>query len=825
MPSVAGVHLLPATGEFTYDAIPYSASRSGAPLGPINTYLAPGGTKTDYSYAIDQLQTAHPECKTVSVVCAWFCDGLTAGACHVYPSTNYINGSFSTTSGTPDHWRVSGLTEQSASLLALPASASGASIYGGTPSDQSIVRCIRDLKTRGFNVIFYPFLLMTCSGLPWRGQITFAPDGSAAASAAVASFLGPATTSQFTPDPIDLTVGYTNAAADWTYRRMILHYAWLMTIAGGVNLFVIGSELRGLDTIRGPGWTPSGTVDSNGCAAWDYPFVAGLAALANDLRSIFDSAGLTRSAGSLANLITYSADWSNWMGYQHSGQNGQWPHLDSLWSCSAIDFVAFDNYLPLSDWTTGGGGLDAVNWSVPKPTGAWPPSSTSLGGLGLTGAPSLYSADYLKANIEGGEKFNWYYADGLNSGPGFDPLGSGLVVSLPNGDRTAQLRKAYYPNQQILANKQYRWWWHNTHQAIYDDGDGTGWSPHGPPTPWSPQSKSLVFLEYGIPSVDRGTNQPNVFYNAASATSATPYWSIWLPNPGGGFIPTPDDTLSSLALQAIYDYWVTDGGNVTSPTGVPMLLFTFSCLWNWDARPFPAFPLLATVWGDAPNWQYGNWLEGKGPQLSPAPSSPDPAPNVHPNFPKLSAMGWSTSVRPQFATDVADRTTGRSIRRPRYAAPLYDLELTYEVLRADIINSELQTLMGFFANSRAGATPFWIAPPGLSSVTGQVIGDGDGSTSTFPVLKTVGPYTGSVAATSVISAIYFDGLAQSSGWTTTGVFPTFVSFASAPPPGVAISADYSELWLCRFAEDVADLENFQSLLWNFRTVKLTTVRP
>ena len=33
----------------------------------------------------------------------------------------------------------------------------------------SIVRCIRDLKARGFKVVFYPFLLMTASGYPWRG--------------------------------------------------------------------------------------------------------------------------------------------------------------------------------------------------------------------------------------------------------------------------------------------------------------------------------------------------------------------------------------------------------------------------------------------------------------------------------------------------------------------------------------------------------------------------------------------------------------------------------------------------------------------------------
>ena len=66
----------------------------------------------------------------------------------------------------------------------------------------------------------------------------------------VAAFLGAATPSEFTPDPVNLTVSYSGAPTDYTYRRMILHYAWLCAIAGGVDLFVLGSELRGLETVN-----------------------------------------------------------------------------------------------------------------------------------------------------------------------------------------------------------------------------------------------------------------------------------------------------------------------------------------------------------------------------------------------------------------------------------------------------------------------------------------------------------------------------------------------------------------------------------------------
>ena len=199
------------------------------------------------------------------------------------------------------NWKVSGLTEQDyPGLIPLPALPGSTNfVYGGTPSDPSVVRCIRDLKSRGFKVVFYPFLLGTSAGFPWRGRITSPGDLTQTATNDVATFMGNAAVGDFIRDQINLTVGYSGFLFDWTFRRMILHYANLCVIAGGVNLFVIGSELRGLETLRGPAWTKPGTVDGSGNAIWDYPMVAQLNRLANDVRTTFDSAGLTKNPTSL----------------------------------------------------------------------------------------------------------------------------------------------------------------------------------------------------------------------------------------------------------------------------------------------------------------------------------------------------------------------------------------------------------------------------------------------------------------------------------------------------------------------------------------------
>jgi uncharacterized protein (TIGR02217 family) len=827
---INGVNLLPATGEWVYDSIPYRGMRSGgSSYVPQNLNFNPSGTETDCDVSLDQLQAQYPGCGTAALVVAWFGSSIDASACQIYPSTTFIGGSFEKyVSGawTSDNWQVSSLTEASAGLISIPT-IDGEAIYGGTPSDQSVVRCIRDLKARGFRVVFYPLVLMTSSGLPWRGRITFAPDVSSAATAAVTALLGSAATSQFTPDSTNLTVAYSGSATDYTFRRMILHYANLCVVAGGVDLFLLGSEFRGLETVRGPGWTQAGTTGGDGRVTWDYPFAAGLMQLADDVRSVFDGAGYTKDTVNLHNLVSYSADWSDWMGFQHAGENGQWPHLDQLYAHGNIDLVCFDNYIPLTDWTTGDGGLDAQNWLNPPPSGPWPPAPAAFNGLGLSCPPTIYSLAYLKANIEGGQYFNWFYDDSNNLGIGPDPNGTDLRVSLPEGDRLTQSRNQYYPNQELLANKQLRWWWNNSHQAIYDNGDGQGWAPHGPNTEWNPQSKSITFAEYGFASCDRSTNEPSVFFDPASTESLTAFWSIWNPSESiaGGYWPRRDDNLALLALQAIYEYWVTDGNNATSASGVPMIQPAFMSVWNWDARPFPVFPNLTEVWGDTGNWAAGQWLDGKGPFIALPIADGPPALGPYATFPSVPTLGWSVKYSPMFSTGSALHVSGREVRTAKMAAPRWQIELNYDLLRMVSPDTELQEIIGFFTQSQGENASFYFEPPTLSPIAAQRLGTGDGTTTTFPIAVSIGGYALVPANVGTVSAIFLDGVVQAGGYTVNAtVFAASVTFTTAPASGVAVTADFDWTLLCRFDDDSEDAEEFMSQLYALQSLKLRTVR-
>ena len=63
------------------------------------------------------------------------------------------------------------------------------------------------------------------------------------------------------------------------------------------------------------------------------------------------------------------------------------------------------------------------------------------------------------------------------------------------------------------------------------------------------------------------------------------------------------------------------------------------------------------------------------------------------------------------------------------------------------------------------------------------------------------------------------------GWSVSSGYAPAVTFATPPAAGVAISADFGVLWLCRFADDVIEFEQFMAQLFALNTLELQTVRP
>ena len=189
--------------------------------------------------------------------------------------------------------------------------------------------------------------------------------------------------------------------------------------------------------------------------------------------------------------------------------------------------------------------------------------------------------DYLRGNIEGGEGYDWYYAS--------------------SADRDGQVRSPItdgaYSKPWVYRYKDLRNWWSNLH---YDRPGGVELAG---PTAWTPQGKPFWFAELGCPAVDKGGNEPNVFYDNKSSESKLPHYSRGNPN----------DLIQRRFLEAVLSYWAPESGNnpVSTVYSGPMVASDQISLWSWDARPFPDFPSRFDVWTDAGNWRLGHWLNGR----------------------------------------------------------------------------------------------------------------------------------------------------------------------------------------------------------------------
>jgi len=510
---VQSVCLIPGTGEYALATTPvdYGFGFGAYESANVNTNRG----QANVVHALDDLVSDLPNNTAANLVVTWFGTDLRCGLCKLRPQVEQKRYE-----GAPMAWDVSGINR--AQAIEVSQDDEGRPVFGGTPADASVLEGIAALKERGQRVTFYPFILMDIqegnglidpyrgeaeqASIPWRGRITTSlaptiagsPDGTAAVEAEVEAFFGHAAASDFTVN--GQTIAYTGDA-EWSYRRFILHYAHLCVLAGGVDAFCIGSELRGLTQIRG--------------AAGRFPVVEALRDLAHDVRSILGPDV----------KIGYAADWSEYFGYQPQDGSGDVIfHLDPLWADENIDFVGIDNYVPLSDWRDEPGHVDAE-------------------------AGSLYELDYLRSNIEGGEGYDWYYASAYDR----------------DTQTRTPITDGAYGEDWIYRYKDFANWWKNPHHNRIDgvrEGAATDWIPQSKPI-WFTEfgcpavdkgtNQPNVFLdekssESAVPYYSTGA--PDNYIQSQYLTAMLTYWGDEAHNPTSTFYDGPMVDLANASVWA-----------------------------------------------------------------------------------------------------------------------------------------------------------------------------------------------------------------------------------------------------------------------------------
>jgi len=368
---IRAVTLIPGASEFVYETRAVSHEPEPGVTESQTRHQLYGGADVDTS--LGHLLALCPSLRRIALVVSWFGDDLRAGNCTVAPRVEIAH---KPTTGA--EWSVAGLTRSSARVV---SEVEGRPAFGGTPSDESVINLIRRLRDEyGLEVVLYPFLMMDipagntlpdpetgAAGQPhyaWRGRITCDPapgragsaDGTNVAGTQIAAFMG-------TVRPEDMSAVGSQILCtkpdEWSYRRLVMHSAMLAQAAGGVDSFIIGSEMIGLTQVRG---------------ASGYPMVDHLVAIADDVRALLPSTKLT-----------YAADWTEYGAHtRNGGQDVSFP-LDLLWASPAISAIGIDFYPPLSDWR----------------------DSTDHADTAVARGPS--DLDYLRTRLNSGEAHEWYY--------------------------------------------------------------------------------------------------------------------------------------------------------------------------------------------------------------------------------------------------------------------------------------------------------------------------------------------------------------------------------------------------------------------------------
>jgi hypothetical protein len=225
--------------------------------------------------------------------------------------------------------------------------------------------------------------------------------------------------------------------------------------------------------------------------------------------------------------------------------------------------------------------------------------AATVKGIMGTGTKVTYAADWSEYHHtdEG-----WYNLDPLWASPNIDFIGIDAYFPLSDDEQDTEysIQKVidgwdegegydfYYSDPErttkvnfsggAFAWKNIEWWWKNTHV-----------NPDTSTTAWVPESKKIWFTEFGFPSVDGAISQPNVFYDPNSSES-------FFPRHSKGRV---DFRAQRQGIVGTLARWKNSN------------MIEQKFLWTWDARPFPYWPDLLSVWSDGNLWKTGHWVQGK----------------------------------------------------------------------------------------------------------------------------------------------------------------------------------------------------------------------
>jgi uncharacterized protein (TIGR02217 family) len=192
-----------------------------------------------------------------------------------------------------------------------------------------------------------------------------------------------------------------------------------------------------------------------------------------------------------------------------------------------------------------------------------------------------------------------------------------------------------------------------------------------------------------------------------------------------------------------------------------------------------------------------------------------------PVFPTLPGIAYPVKRSPVWSTAKADALSGKRTRTALRTYPTYNYEVSFKFLRTNV-GTEWQTIMGFVNGLNGPATLFAFTDPDDSVATNQQFGSGDGATTNFQLVRTLGGFAEPVVLLNGNPTIQVAGVTKTLGVDYAISATANIVFATPPANGAALTWSGNYYWPCRLDDDETGLANTMSTFYELKTLKFST---
>lgn len=194
-----------------------------------------------------------------------------------------------------------------------------------------------------------------------------------------------------------------------------------------------------------------------------------------------------------------------------------------------------------------------------------------------------------------------------------------------------------------------------------------------------------------------------------------------------------------------------------------------------------------------------------------------------PVFPTLTGISFPVTRSPMWSNLHQEAASGQDNPIGLWTFPKWKYQVPFDMLRSDNVNLEWQNLLNLYNAVNGTRLPFQFNDLDDNTVTDQLFGTGDGSTTAFALVRTM---PGTAGFVEPVFAPTITNIKDNGTPTVLYTLGTqgLVTFNSAPVAGHTLTWTGTYNWLCRFDDDSIDLEKFANLFWEAKKITFTTIK-